>query len=92
MNAIKLSYCGKFVVKQLEEKEESLKKKKRVINRKGKMLKKKGNVKEEEIENEFVDEILKKKRESGSAKKLERINQLSCTQKKLSCTQKKLSL
>ena len=26
------------------------------------MLKKKGNVKEEEIENEFVDEILKKKR------------------------------
>ena len=25
------------------------------------MLKKKGNVKEEEIENEFVDEILKKK-------------------------------
>ena len=60
MNAIKLSYCSKFVVKQLEEKEESLKKK-RVINRKGKMLKKKKNVKEEEIENEFVDEILKKK-------------------------------
>ena len=60
MNAIKLSYCGKFVVKQLEEKEDSLKK--RVINRKRKMLKKKGNVKEEEIENEFVDEILKKKR------------------------------
>ena len=49
------------------------------------MLKKK-NVKEEEIENEFVDEILKKKRESESAKfkKLERINQLSYTQKKLS--------
>ena len=62
MNAITLSYCGKFVVKQLEEKEESLKKKKRVINKKGKMLKKKGNVKEEEIENEFVDEILKKER------------------------------
>ena len=62
MNAIKLSYCSKFVVKQLEEKEESLKKKKkRVINRKGKMLKKKKNVKEEEIENEFVDKILKKK-------------------------------
>ena len=60
MNAIKLFYCGKFVVKQLEEKEESLKKK-RVINRKGKMLKKKKNVKEEEIENEFVDKILKKK-------------------------------
>ena len=38
------------------------KKKKKVINKKGKMLKKKGNVKEEEIENEFVDEILKKKR------------------------------
>ena len=28
------------------------------------MLKKKGNVKEEEIENEFVDEILKKKRKT----------------------------
>ena len=43
MNAIKLSYCGKFVVKQLEEKEgvTQKKKKKRVINRKGKMLKKK---------------------------------------------------
>ena len=43
--------------------------------------KKKRNVKEEEIENEFVDEILKKKRESESAifKKLERINQLSYT-------------
>ena len=41
------------------------------------MLKKKGNVKEEEIENEFVDEILKKKRkksESAIFKKLERIN------------------
>ena len=63
MNAIKLSYCSKFVVKQLDEKEDSLKKKKRVINRKGKMLKKKKrNVKEEEIENEFVDEILKKKK------------------------------
>ena len=64
MNAIKLSYCSKFVVKQLEEKEDSLikRKKKKVINRKGKMLKKKKrNVKEEEIDNEFVDEILKKK-------------------------------
>ena len=40
MNAIKLSYCGKFVVKQLEEKEYSLLKKK-IINRKGKTLKKK---------------------------------------------------
>ena len=40
------------------------------------MLKKKGNVKEEEIENEFVDEILKKKKKGESAifKKLERIN------------------
>ena len=39
------------------------------------MLKKKGNVKGEEIENEFVDEILKKKRsESAIFKKLERIN------------------
>ena len=28
--------------------------------------KKKGNVKEEEIENEFVDEILKKKKKEGS--------------------------
>ena len=37
------------------------KKKKRVINKKGKMLKKKRNVKKEEIENEFVDEILKKR-------------------------------
>ena len=61
MNAIKLFDYDKFVVKQLEEKEDSLKKKKSVINKKGKMLKKKGNVKEEEIENEFVDEILKKK-------------------------------
>ena len=43
-------------------------------------------MKEEEIENEFVDEILKKKKESESAifKKLERINQLSYSQKKLS--------
>ena len=42
MNAIKLSYCGKFMVKQLEENEDSLpKKKKKVINRKGKKLKKK---------------------------------------------------
>ena len=42
------------------------------------MLKKKRNVKEEEIENEFVDEILKKKRkekgESAIFKKHERIN------------------
>ena len=36
--------------------------KKKVINKKGKMLKKKKrSVKEEEIDNEFVDEILKKK-------------------------------
>ena len=85
MNAIKLSYCGKFVVKQLEEKEDSLKKKKS-HKQKRKNFEKKRNVKEEEIENEFVDEILKKKRESESAifKKLERINQLSHTQKKLS--------
>ena len=50
------------------------------------LKKKKRNVKEEEIDNEFVDEILKKKRESESAmfKKLERINQLSYNQKKLS--------
>ena len=52
------------------------------------MLKKKRNVKEEEIENEFVDEILKKKerkKERGSVifKKFERINQMSYTQKKL---------
>ena len=47
----------------MEEKEDSLikRKKKKVINIKGKMLKKKRNVKEEEIENEFVDKILKKK-------------------------------
>ena len=32
------------------------------------MLKKKGNVKEEEIENEFVDEILKKKRKNVKAR------------------------
>ena len=42
------------------------------------MLKKKGNVKEEEIENEFFDEILKKRKEKKSEsvifKKLERIN------------------
>ena len=42
------------------------------------MLKKKGSVEEEEIENKFVDEILKKKRkkksESAIFKKLERIN------------------
>ena len=51
-------------------------KKKRVINRKGKMLEKKGNVKDEEIENEFFDEILKKRKTSESMiiKKLERIN------------------
>ena len=62
MNAIKLSYCNKFVVKQLEEKEESLKKKKKSHKQKRKNVeKKKKNVKEEEIENEFVDEILKKK-------------------------------
>ena len=60
MNAIKLSYCCKFVVKQLEEKEDSLKKKSHKQKRKN--IEKKGNVKEEEIENEFVDEILKKKR------------------------------
>ena len=54
------------------------------------MLKKKRNVKEEEIENEFVYEILKetkkKEKESESAifKKLEKRNQLSYTQKKLS--------
>ena len=47
-------------------------------------------MKEEEIENEFVDEILKKKKERKKEnecaifKKLERINQLSYTQKKLS--------
>ena len=37
---------------------------------------KKRNLKEEEIENEFVDEILKKKKKGESAifKKLERIN------------------
>ena len=38
------------------------------------MLKKRGNVKEEEIQNEFVDEILKKKSENAIFKKLERIN------------------
>ena len=49
------------------------------------MLKKKRNVKEEEIENEFVYEILKetkkKEKESESAifKKLEGINQISYT-------------
>ena len=44
MNAIKLFDYDKFVVKQLEENEDSLKKKKKkkkVINKKGKMLKKK---------------------------------------------------
>ena len=62
MNAIKLSYCSKFVVKQLEEKEESLKKKKKKSHKqKRKNVEKKNNVKEEEIENEFVDKILKKK-------------------------------
>ena len=44
-------------------------------------------MKEEEIENEFVDEILKKKKRKESEgaifKKLERINQMSYTQKKL---------
>ena len=69
----------------MEEKEESLKKKKE-SNKKRKNVEKKKNVKEEEMVNEFVDEILKKKRESESAifKKLERINQLSYNQKKLS--------
>ena len=62
MDAIKLSYCRKFVVKQLEETEDSLQKKKRFINKKRENVeKKKRNVKEEEIENEFVDKILKKK-------------------------------
>ena len=64
MNAIKLSYCSKSVVKQLEEKEESLKKKKKKKSHKQKrknVEKKKKNVKEEEIENEFIDKILKKK-------------------------------
>ena len=63
MNAIKFSYCGKFVVKQLEEKEESLKKKKKREShkQKRKIVEKKKNVKEEEIENEIVDKILKKK-------------------------------
>ena len=65
MNAIKLSYCSKFVVKQLEEKEESLKKKKKKKKshkqKRKNVEKKKKNVKEEEIENEFVDKILKKK-------------------------------
>ena len=43
---------------------------------KQKNVEKKRNVKEEEIENEFVDEILKKKKESERSifKKLERIN------------------
>ena len=67
MNAIKLFDYDKFVVKQLEEKEDSLKK-----------IKIKRNVKEEEIENEFFDEILKKRKEKKSEsvifKKLERIN------------------
>ena len=64
MNAIKLSYCSKFVVKQLEEKEDSLikKKKEKSHKQKRKNVEKKRNVKEEEIENEFVDEILKKKK------------------------------
>ena len=64
MNAIKLSYCSKFVVKQLEEKEDSLIKKKKEKSHKQKrknVEKKRRNVKEEEIDNEFVDEILKKK-------------------------------
>ena len=40
------------------------------------MLEKKGNVKDEEIDNEFFDEILKKRKTSESMiiKKLERIN------------------
>ena len=51
---------------------------------KQKNVEKKRNVKEEEIENEFVDEILKKKRESESAifKKLERINQYNILKRK----------
>ena len=75
----------------MEEKEESLKKKKKksVINRKGKMLKKKGNVKDEEIENEFVDEILKKKRKKVkvrySGNLIEKIN---CHIFKRSCLSK----
>ena len=63
MDAIKLSYCRKFVVKQLEETEDSLQKKKRFINKKRENVeKKKWNVKEEEIENEFFDEMHEEKR------------------------------
>ena len=76
MDAIKLFDYDKFVVKQLEEREDSLKKKSHRQKRKN--VEKKGNIKEEEIENEFVDEILKKKRkekgESAIFKKHERIN------------------
>ena len=42
MNAITLSYCSKFVVKSLEEKEESLKKKKKSHKQKRKNVEKKG--------------------------------------------------
>ena len=71
MNAIQLSYYNKFVVKQLEEKggltqekqKQKQKKKQKSHKQKRKNVeKKKRNVKEEEIENEFVDEILKKKK------------------------------
>ena len=63
MNAIKLFDYNKFVVKQLEENEDSLKKKKKSHKQKRKNVeKKKGNVNQEEIEIEFFDEILKEKR------------------------------
>ena len=64
MNAIKLFDYNKFVVKQLEENEDSLKKKKRKSHKQKRknVEKKKGNVNQEEIEIEFFDEILKEKR------------------------------
>ena len=61
MNTIKLSCCSKFMVKQLEENEDSPKKKKKSHKQERKNVEKKRNVKKEEIENEFVDEILKKR-------------------------------
>ena len=80
MDAIKLSYCSKFVVKQLEENEDSQKKKKSVIIRKGKMLKTNNN----KSRMHQLMKFWKKESESVIFKKVEKINQMSYTQKKLS--------